>query len=317
MRSSAHPLLSALTLLMLMLAQVEPAQAAPTSSTIRARFRMKPTWCRAGGRTPRDGSSAATSKAGATVTVRLNVQPWLNRNATNLSGAAAAADRRRHRGLGDAGPSPPGNAAFRRAHARVHGPDPDRRCSRTTSRQGHRRRRRVVVDATPAIPFRNRRRLTAMTACHAPTGCATILVAIRCIPMASRSRRASRPWCRRRASSSPSSPATRRARSSRSRTRIRGRHVQADAPPTGRSMRMRAVTLTDSLAPGSCRPWVAIERREIVVPARWRAVPLPLRESRRPPIAAGECRFALVIEGGGETVDAGNIEVPDQRADRA
>lgn len=70
-----------------------------------------------------------------------------------------------------------------------------------------------------------------------------------------------------------------------------------------------AVALSDALAEGSCRPWVAIERREIVVPAggryRYRF------ELTAPADATGECRFALVIEGGGEAVDAGqNIKVP-------
>ncbi len=70
-----------------------------------------------------------------------------------------------------------------------------------------------------------------------------------------------------------------------------------------------AVTLTDALAPGSCRPWVAIERRDIVVPAGGR---YRYRFEVTPPAdATGECRFALVIEGGGEAVDAGlNIKVP-------
>lgn len=70
-----------------------------------------------------------------------------------------------------------------------------------------------------------------------------------------------------------------------------------------------AVTLTDALAPGSCRPWVAIERREITVAAAGR---YRYRFEITPPAdATGECRFALVIEGGGEAVDAGqNIKVP-------
>ncbi|MEO8676741.1 MAG: hypothetical protein ABI569_14285 [Casimicrobiaceae bacterium] len=69
------------------------------------------------------------------------------------------------------------------------------------------------------------------------------------------------------------------------------------------------VTLTDALTPGSCRPWVAIERREIIVPAGGR---YRYRFEVTPPAdATGECRFALVLEGGGEAVDAGlNIKVP-------
>lgn len=69
------------------------------------------------------------------------------------------------------------------------------------------------------------------------------------------------------------------------------------------------VRLSDALAENSCRPWVAIERREITVPAggryRYRFEVTP------PPDAAGECRFALVLQGGGETVKAGqNVDVP-------
>jgi len=57
-----------------------------------------------------------------------------------------------------------------------------------------------------------------------------------------------------------------------------------------------SVTFQDDLQPGSCRPWVAIERPEVVVPGggtlRYRievAVPADAR--------AGECRFAVMIEG--------------------
>lgn len=70
-----------------------------------------------------------------------------------------------------------------------------------------------------------------------------------------------------------------------------------------------AVKLSDALAPGSCRPWVAIERREITVGAgaryRYRFEITPPADAR------GECRFALVLQGGDETVKAGdNISIP-------
>ena len=70
-----------------------------------------------------------------------------------------------------------------------------------------------------------------------------------------------------------------------------------------------AVKLSDELAAGSCRPWVAIERREVTVPAggryRYRF------EVTAPADASGECRFALVLEGSGEIVDAGqNVRIP-------
>jgi hypothetical protein len=69
------------------------------------------------------------------------------------------------------------------------------------------------------------------------------------------------------------------------------------------------VRLSDPLIEGSCRPWVAIERREITVPTggryRYRFEVTP------PPDATGECRFALVIQGGAETVKAAqNVDIP-------
>jgi len=70
-----------------------------------------------------------------------------------------------------------------------------------------------------------------------------------------------------------------------------------------------AVKLADELAKDSCRPWVALERREITVPAggryRFRFEVTP------PPEATGECRFAVLVGGGAATVDAGqNISIP-------
>jgi hypothetical protein len=57
-----------------------------------------------------------------------------------------------------------------------------------------------------------------------------------------------------------------------------------------------SVSFFDELRPGSCRPWVSIERADLALPggarARYRfevAVP--------PEAPAGECRFALLIEG--------------------
>lgn len=63
-----------------------------------------------------------------------------------------------------------------------------------------------------------------------------------------------------------------------------------------------AVTFSDAaLGPGSCRPWVAIERREILVPSGGR---YRYRFEVQPPAnaPAGECRFALLIEGDEHTV---------------
>lgn len=57
-----------------------------------------------------------------------------------------------------------------------------------------------------------------------------------------------------------------------------------------------SVTFSDALAPDSCRPWVAIERRELMLEpgARYR-----FRFEIAPPAGtpARECRFAIMVEG--------------------
>lgn len=70
------------------------------------------------------------------------------------------------------------------------------------------------------------------------------------------------------------------------------------------------VTFAEDMAPDSCRSWVAIERREIEVPGggryRYRFEVQPPPEATR-----GECRFALMIEGDPQAVQAGNgLPVP-------
>jgi hypothetical protein len=71
-----------------------------------------------------------------------------------------------------------------------------------------------------------------------------------------------------------------------------------------------AVTFFDELQPGSCRPWVAIERREVTVrPGR----PFRLRFEVTPPpgTPAVECRFALLVEGKDSSIGkAGDISIP-------
>ena len=70
------------------------------------------------------------------------------------------------------------------------------------------------------------------------------------------------------------------------------------------------VSFSDELVPGSCRPWVAIERHEVVVPAGGR---IRFRFEVEPPAdaPAGECRFALLIEGDEQTVRTeGGLNVP-------
>lgn len=65
------------------------------------------------------------------------------------------------------------------------------------------------------------------------------------------------------------------------------------------------VAFDDSLTAGSCRPWVAIEKRDITVSGggkyRYRFEVAPPADA-----PAGECRFALLIEGDEQTVSATN-----------
>jgi P pilus assembly chaperone PapD len=71
-----------------------------------------------------------------------------------------------------------------------------------------------------------------------------------------------------------------------------------------------SVSFSDALAPGSCRPWVAIERRDIAVPGGGR---YRYRFEVEPPSDAppGECRFALMIEGEEQLVRApSGLSVP-------
>ena len=70
------------------------------------------------------------------------------------------------------------------------------------------------------------------------------------------------------------------------------------------------VLFSDDLQPGSCRPWVAIERREINVPVRGK---YRYRFEVSPPADAprGECRFALLIAGDKQDVKTpNNISFP-------
>lgn len=70
------------------------------------------------------------------------------------------------------------------------------------------------------------------------------------------------------------------------------------------------VTVHDEIQPASCRPWVAIERREIQLPARGR---IRYRFEVAPPADTppSQCRFALVIEGGESQVSMnGGIRFP-------
>jgi len=70
------------------------------------------------------------------------------------------------------------------------------------------------------------------------------------------------------------------------------------------------VNFHDDLQPGSCRPWVAIERPEVVVPGngilRYRfEVSVPADA------AAAECRFAVMIEGADPSIAKSNgVDLP-------
>src|SRR5271168_4820822 len=71
-----------------------------------------------------------------------------------------------------------------------------------------------------------------------------------------------------------------------------------------------SVSFHDDLQPGSCRPWVAIERPEVEVPGggtlRYRfevAVPADA--------PAGECRFAVMIQGAEPSIAVSkNLDMP-------
>lgn len=71
-----------------------------------------------------------------------------------------------------------------------------------------------------------------------------------------------------------------------------------------------SVSFQDELATDSCRPWVAIERREISVPAGGQ---YRYRFEVQPPAGTAdrECRFAIMIEGDEQTVKtAAGLDVP-------
>jgi P pilus assembly chaperone PapD len=69
------------------------------------------------------------------------------------------------------------------------------------------------------------------------------------------------------------------------------------------------VVFADELAPDSCRPWVAIERRELVVQPRQ---PYRFRFEVAPPAgqAPVECRFAIMLEGKESSFAGATAAVP-------
>lgn len=70
-----------------------------------------------------------------------------------------------------------------------------------------------------------------------------------------------------------------------------------------------SVTFSDQLAADSCRPWVAIERRELTIEpgARYR---YRFEISPPPGTPARECRFALMVEGLDMARAQGNLDIP-------
>jgi hypothetical protein len=69
------------------------------------------------------------------------------------------------------------------------------------------------------------------------------------------------------------------------------------------------VDFNEELAPGSCRPWVALERRELAVGG---GRSYRYRFEVTPPAGApvGECRFAILVEGEEESTNTGSLTVP-------
>lgn len=65
----------------------------------------------------------------------------------------------------------------------------------------------------------------------------------------------------------------------------------------------------DELKPGSCRPWAALERRDIQVAGGGK---YRFRFEVKVPADApvGECRLAIMLEGEPQTVGAGNVSIP-------
>jgi hypothetical protein len=70
------------------------------------------------------------------------------------------------------------------------------------------------------------------------------------------------------------------------------------------------VTFYDALQPGSCRPWVSIERKEISLAANAR-IRYRFEVATPAEATAGECRFAIMIEGDEPAVASGSaFQIP-------
>jgi hypothetical protein len=69
------------------------------------------------------------------------------------------------------------------------------------------------------------------------------------------------------------------------------------------------LSFSDALLPGSCRPWVALERRDVTVAPDAR---LRFRFEVAPPAGTApvECRFALMVEGAEDAAAASAARIP-------
>jgi hypothetical protein len=74
--------------------------------------------------------------------------------------------------------------------------------------------------------------------------------------------------------------------------------------------RDNTVAFANELAPGSCRPWVALERRELTVPGNARhRFRIEINVPADAPV--GECRFAVMVEGmDSYKAEAGALTLP-------
>jgi hypothetical protein len=101
----------------------------------------------------------------------------------------------------------------------------------------------------------------------------------------------------------------------------RTRQVMEITNPNNRSTRFRiktadwvldadgGLTFFDELQPGSCRPWIAIEAREITVgPSGKYRFRFEIDVPDTAP--SGECRFVMLVEGDDQTVQAGSVSFP-------
>jgi hypothetical protein len=69
------------------------------------------------------------------------------------------------------------------------------------------------------------------------------------------------------------------------------------------------VEFFDDLQPGSCRPWVALERRELSLGGQGKSR-FRFEVSVPPDAPEGECRFVIMVEGETQDIQSQNINLP-------